>query len=110
MSLLFLISSSSLTLLTELSITCSPPPVLWCDNDSTMALASNPVFHARSKYIEVDCHFIRERVSSEQITLSYLPTSEQIANIFTKPLPSSRFHYLKAKLIVFPSPIGLRGG
>lgn len=47
-------------LLSELQISISPPHVLWCDNKSAMALASNPVFHARTKHIEIDYHFIRE--------------------------------------------------
>ncbi|XP_028084752.1 uncharacterized protein LOC114285870 [Camellia sinensis] len=51
--------------LKELSISYSSLSVLWCDNVYAMALASNPVFHACSKYIEIDCHFIRERVASK---------------------------------------------
>ncbi|XP_028095340.1 uncharacterized protein LOC114295309 [Camellia sinensis] len=41
------------------------PPTLWCDNLSAIALSSNPIFHARSKHIEVDCHFVRERIASK---------------------------------------------
>lgn len=84
-------------------------PVLWCDNTSTLALATNPVFHARSKHIEVDCHYIRDRVASKAISLHYVPTSDQLADIFTKSLPISRFQFLKHKLLVIPSPIRLRG-
>ncbi|XP_028090289.1 uncharacterized protein LOC114290545 [Camellia sinensis] len=95
-------------LLKDLCISSSSPPVLWCDNISAMALASNPVFHSRLKHIEVDCHFIRDRVGSKQISLAYISTSDQIANIFTKLLTSARFHYLKDKLLVLPRPICLQ--
>lgn len=84
--------------------------LLWPDNVSTMALASNPVFHFSLKHIEVDCHFIREKVYSKQISLSYIPNTDQVVDIFTKRLTSSRFHYLKDKLMVLPCPISLRGG
>ena len=96
-------------LLKDLCISSSTPPVLWCDNISAMALASTPVFHSRSKHIEVDWHFIRERVASKHLSLAYIPTSDQVADIFTKPLTSARFHYLKDKLLVLPRPICLQG-
>ena len=96
-------------LLQDFSVSSSPVPVLWCDSLSAMALASNPVFHSRSKHIEIDCHFIREKVVAKQIELKYIPTMDQVADIFTKPLPPSRFHYLRDKLLVVSSPISLRG-
>ena len=49
-------------LLKDLGIFLSNPPKLWCDNVSALAITSNPVFHARTKHIEVDYHFIRDRV------------------------------------------------
>ncbi|GMP54232.1 hypothetical protein CsSME_00019460 [Camellia sinensis var. sinensis] len=96
-------------LLKDFLVPPSSIPVLWCDNLSAMALASNPVFHSRSKHIEIDCHFIRERVVSKQILLKYVPTSDQLADLVTTPLSGSHFHYLKDKLMLLPSPISLRG-
>lgn len=58
-------------LLRDLGVSSVSPPVLWCDNLSALALATNPVFHARSKHIEVDYHFIRESGGSSTGCLSY---------------------------------------
>lgn len=98
-----------LMLLRDLHIPVTPTPLLWCDNTSAIALATNPVFHARSKHIEVDCHFIRDCVAAKALSLHYIPTSDHLADVFTKALPIARFQYLNGKLLVIPSPISLRG-
>ena len=54
-------------LLCELKNSLDSPPVIWCDNISALALAFNPIFHARSKHIEVDYHFVREKVAHRDI-------------------------------------------
>ena len=74
--------------------------MLWCDNVSALALAFNPVFHARTKHIEVDYHFVREKVVNRDIIVKFISTLDQVADIFTKGLSSSRFVYLKSKLMV----------
>ncbi|KAF5933195.1 hypothetical protein HYC85_029366 [Camellia sinensis] len=79
-----------LMLLHDLGITLPTLPILWCDNVFAIALATNPVFHSRSKYIEVDCHFIRDKVLAKQLHLQYIPTTDQLADIFTKPLSVGR--------------------
>jgi hypothetical protein len=68
-------------LMKELHIALSCPPTIWYDNSGALALASNPIFHARTKHIEVDIHFIREKVANRDIQLHYLSTLEQIADI-----------------------------
>ena len=60
--------------------------VIHCDNLSSIQLAKNPVFHARTKHIEVHYHYIRERVLAGDIDLVYVSTEEQVADIFTKAL------------------------
>jgi len=95
-------------LLKELHVFLPTPPILWCDNVIALALASNPVFHARTKYIEVDYYFIREKVLNGDIVLQFISTLNQAADIFTKDLPSSRFAQLRAKLRVLPSTLSLR--
>ena len=93
----------------ELKVFLPTAPILWCDNLSALALASNPVFHARTKHIEVDYHFIREKVLNRDVLLKFISTGDQIADIFTKGLSSARFLFLKSKLMVLSSPISLRG-
>jgi hypothetical protein len=60
--------------------------VIYCDNLSSIQLAKNPVFHARTKHIEVHYHFVQERVLSGEVELKYVPTDRQVADIFTKSL------------------------
>ncbi|XP_058223052.1 uncharacterized mitochondrial protein AtMg00810-like [Rhododendron vialii] len=96
-------------LLHELHISVPSIPVLWYDNTSALALAINPVFHARSKHIEVDCHYVRDRVAAKALALHYVPTSDQLADVFTKALSIAHFQFLKGKLLVISSPIRLRG-
>jgi hypothetical protein len=93
----------------ELGVALPHAPVLWCDNVSALALASNPVFHARTKHIEVDYHFVREKVVNGDILIKFISTHDQIADIFTKGLSTARFNFLKSKLMVVPPPISLRG-
>jgi hypothetical protein len=93
----------------ELGVPLPVAPVIWCDNISVLALASNPVFHARIKHIEVDYHFVREKVVNRHILIKFISTNDQIVNIFTKGLTTARFNFLKSKLMIEPPPISLRG-
>ena len=89
-------------LLQELRIQLDHSPVLYCDNQSAEALASNPKYHSRTKHIELDLHFIREHVAKKQLTVSHVSSSEQVADILTKPLSFDQFAYLRTKLNVLP--------
>ena len=74
------------TLLNELQIQHPPAAQLWCDNMGATYLSANPVFHARTKRIEVDYHLVRERVSQKLLNIKFIPTGDQVADGFTKPL------------------------
>ncbi|KAE8667231.1 tir-nbs resistance protein [Hibiscus syriacus] len=68
---------------------------LYCDNQSTIRLAENPVFHARTKHVEVHYHFVREKVLQEEIEMRQIKTDEQIADLFTKSLSVRKFEHFR---------------
>lgn len=98
------------SLLQEIKLPIPRIPILWCDNLSAKALASNPVFHARSKHIEVDVHFIRDQVLSNKVVVVYVLSSDQIADCLTKALTHTKFTQFRDKLGVTKLPTRLRGG
>ena len=85
-------------LLSELGLEVSMPAKLWCDNQAAIHIASNPVFHERTKHIEIDCHFVREKIQQGLISTGYVKTGEQLGDIFTKALNGIRIDYLCNKL------------
>uniref|UniRef100_A0A803Q7H8 Retroviral polymerase SH3-like domain-containing protein n=1 Tax=Cannabis sativa TaxID=3483 RepID=A0A803Q7H8_CANSA len=97
------------SLLTELQFPFSSPSVTWCDNLSASALAANPVFHARTKHIEIDAHYVRDKVLQRQLEVRYIPSHDQIADCLTKGLSPSRFTFLVNKLGVRHPPLRLIG-
>lgn len=97
-------------LLPELHIPLALPNLLWCDNKSAISFASNHVFHARTKHVEIDYHFIHEKVLYKQILVRHVNSTSQLVDIFTKSLPVDRFLCLKNKLMVVDAPMSLRRG
>ena len=75
-----------------------------CDNQSSIKLAHNPTYHARSKHIEPQHHFVRENIESKEIELTYCSTSENVVDIFTKPVGRVNFEDLRKKLGVIEKP------
>jgi Reverse transcriptase (RNA-dependent DNA polymerase) len=70
--------------LADLNIKIEEPMKMFCDNQSTRNIATNPVFHEHTKYIEVDCHFIREKIQSKEIETPFVKSEDQLADILTK--------------------------
>ncbi|RVW77775.1 Retrovirus-related Pol polyprotein from transposon RE2 [Vitis vinifera] len=97
-------------LLRDIGIQLREPPQLLCDNLSALHMTVNPVFHARSKHIELDYHFVREKVARGVLITRFLPSSLQVADIFTKALPKTSFQFFRFKLGVHKLPLtSLRG-
>lgn len=71
-------------LMKEFQIYLSSPSTIWCDNIGALALASNPIFHIQMKYVEINYHFIREKVVNKDILLKQISTKDQLAYMFTK--------------------------
>ncbi|KAL6335579.1 hypothetical protein AAG906_030709 [Vitis piasezkii] len=71
---------------------------IMCDNISAVSISKNPVFHGRTKHIKIKYHFIREVQQSNEVLLVHCSSENQLADIFTKPLPMERFEALKQKI------------
>jgi hypothetical protein len=74
------------TLLDELGISHPPAAALWCDNLGATYLSANFVFHACTKHIEADCHFVQERVARKQLGIRFISTNDQVEDGFMKTL------------------------
>ena len=75
-----------------------PPTTIWCDSSSAIDLSKNPVLHARTKHIDIRHHFLRDHVVKKDISFEYVPTAQQLADIFTKPLEEKQFCFIRREL------------
>ena len=85
-------------ILEDLRISWEGPMRLYCDNKSAISIAHNPVQHDRTKHIEIDRHFIKEKLDSGLICTPYVSTNDQLADVLTKGRSSTEFHKLISKL------------
>jgi hypothetical protein len=85
-------------LLVDLHVTCVRGPVLYCDNQSAFHIARNTVFHERTKHLEIDYHFVRDKLHSGVFKLLPISTKVQLADFFTKALPPKAFNTFISKL------------
>ena len=92
-------------LLIELHQPCTLPPSLFCDNISAVHLSANPILHSRTKHFELDLYFVRDRVIKKQVHVTYISSSEQVADVLTKPLSAQSFLKFRDKLKVLPAPV-----
>ena len=91
-------------LLRDLQILSPSAPTLWCDNLGATYLSANPIFHARTKHVEVDYHFVRDRVAKKEIQIRCIPSHDQLADVFIKTLPTAPFTAFRFKFQVDPPP------
>jgi hypothetical protein len=85
-------------LLQDFNISHPKPIVMYCDNKSALHIAANPVFHERTKHIELDCHVVRDKLQTGLIHLLPVSSKEQVADILTKSLHPGPFYTLQDKL------------
>ena len=97
-------------LLQELHHPLASASLVYCDNVSAVYLSTNPVQHQRTKHVEIDLHFVRERVALGAVRVLHVPTTSQFADVFTKGLPSSVFMDFRSSLNVRPNNVPTAGG
>lgn len=85
------------------------PPRLLCDNVGATYLCSNLVLHSRMKHISLDYHFVREQVQAQQLIMSHVSTKDQLTDVLTKPLATTKFQDLISKIKVTDGTFILRG-
>ena len=102
------------SLLIEIGETSKQPVPIFCDNQSAIQSIRNPAFHQRTKHIDIKYHFVRSLQENQIIDVSFVPSKEQKADMFTKPLPRSEFNRMCTNLGMYDNslisgPASLRG-
>jgi hypothetical protein len=87
-------------LLADMRVSLSHPTPMYCDNQSSIQIAHNSVFHDRTQHIEIDYHLTRHHFNHDTITLPFVSFSLQITDFFTKSYFISLFHFLVGKLSI----------
>jgi len=96
-------------LLSDLGQSVDVRVVIYCDNISSILLVNNPIYHAKTKHIEVHYHFIREKVLTKEIDLIHVSTEDQVVDIFTKALGIDKLRKFRKMLGVLEVDLSLRG-
>lgn len=97
-------------LLSELLCKVPSATVAFCDNISSVYMSKNPVHHRRTKHIELDIHFVREKVAIGELRVTHVPSARQLADVFTKGLPSALFFDFRDSLSVTTGDVDTAGG
>ena len=82
----------------ELGVNIKQPVNLFCDSKAAIQIASNPIFHERTKHFDIDCYFIREKILQHMIKTQHVSTKDQLADLLTKELWKASHLHLMAKL------------
>lgn len=97
-------------ILRYIGVTLTIAPILFCDNLSALYMTVNPVLHDRTKHVEMDYHFVREKVARGQLITHFVRSQDQLADIHTKALTKQQFAAFRSKLGVVDPPLtSLRG-
>ena len=94
-------------LLSDIGFRAEGATPLYADNTSVIRIIENPIFHECTKHIEVDCHFIRDELKHDVISLPHVSFELQIADILTKGLPRACHQFLVGKLMLVDSPASI---
>jgi hypothetical protein len=97
-------------LLGELHVAVSTATVVYCDNISSVYMAANTVHHRRTKHIELDLHFVREKVALGHLRVLHVPTTQQFADVMTKGLPTAAFQDFRSSLCIRPPDAAAAAG
>jgi hypothetical protein len=85
------------------------PIVIYCDNIGSILLAKNPIYHVKTKHIEVHYHIFREKVLAKEIDLIHVSTKDQVTNIFTKALSTYKLKKFRQMFGVLEVDLSLKG-
>ncbi|XP_019255182.1 PREDICTED: uncharacterized protein LOC109233775 [Nicotiana attenuata] len=96
-------------LLGDLTVQPTLPVLIHSDSQAAIHIARNPIFHERTKHVDLDCHFVRQQFLFGLISLSFVPSDCQLADLFTKPLSQGSHRHILSKLGVHSLPSILRG-
>lgn len=96
-------------LLEDLGLKHQVTTPVFCDNQAALAISANPVHHEKTKHVDIDCHFIRDKATGGVIQPTYVSTTHQLADIFTKQLSVNQHNFLLHKLGVASSHSQLEG-
>jgi hypothetical protein len=89
--------------LADLKVNYTDSITIHCDKTSSISVSKNLILHSKTKHIPLKYHFLREQVTNRVVQLNYIPSTEYIADVFTKPLVVTPFGYLRQKLGVITS-------
>ena len=87
-----------IALLRDFGIQSKEPTTLFCDNETTLHIAANPVFHEMTKHIEIDCHLVREKIQAGCLKTMNVSSQHQLVDLFIKALFPAQFKYLPSKM------------